>query len=548
MRSGTSRFGTKLLSALSSFALFSGIAYGGTISGVVKSPDGAPFEGAFVQAQNTKSHISVYVLSQPDGHYEIGRLPAGDYNLRIRAVGYKAEPKTGLALASENARSSADFSLQKAPIRWSDATIYQGIKLLPDAPGRKTFLSQCLGCHGFQSRMAAEERDQDGWRDRVNYMRYTMFVGITDKQADEAVSYLTAMFNPDSTLPRSPADMPGYKDLVQHFPPEALNMVYVEYDTGPGRFPWDCNPDKDGNIWVPYYSQVNTVARLNPKTGEFKEYPLPQQPRVAIHSAYPGPDGNVWFTEQLNNRLGKIDPQTGEVTEYQDVKPSNRERIGDTESNVSIYYRPHEPSKHTIRVDPRGIVWASGTPFSRFDPKTKQFTEYPDPFNTYGVALNKDGSEVWFDGFVPEGKIYRIDALTGKITGSWQPPTHGLPRRIQVADDGIVWFNEFEGGKIGRFDPKTETFKEFQLPGGHPTPYALGIDRDNMVWYSSEDMDEVGRLDPNTGKITEYPFPHMENKMREFTMDAQGRMWWASPANNKVGYFYLANSKERASN
>jgi virginiamycin B lyase len=378
-------------------------------------------------------------------------------------------------------------------------------------------------------------------------MRYTMFVGITDKQADEAVSYLTAMFNPDSTLPRSPADMPGYKDLAQHFPPEALNMVYVEYDTGPGRFPWDCNPDKDGNIWVPYYSQVNTVARLNPKTGEFKEYPLPQQPRVAIHSAYPGPDGNVWFTEQLNNRLGKIDPQTGEVTEYQDVKPSNRERIGDTESNVSIYYRPHEPSKHTIRVDPRGIVWASGTPFSRFDPKTKQFTEYPDPFNTYGVALNKDGSEVWFDGFVPEGKIYRIDALTGKITGSWQPPTHGLPRRIQVADDGIVWFNEFEGGKIGRFDPKTETFKEFQLPGARPTPYALGIDRDNMVWYSSEDMDEVGRLDPNTGKITEYPFPHMENKMREFTMDAQGRMWWASPANNKVGYFYLANSKERAS-
>ena len=123
--------------------------------------------------------------------------------------------------------------------------------------------------------MAAEERDQDGWRDRVNYMRYTMFVGITDKQADEVVTYLTAMFNPDSTLPRSPADMPGYKDLVQHFPPEALNMVYVEYDTGPGRFPWDCNPDKDGNIWVPYYSQVNTVARLNPKTGEFKEYPLP---------------------------------------------------------------------------------------------------------------------------------------------------------------------------------------------------------------------------------------------------------------------------------
>ena len=110
MRLGTSPlrtkwFGTKLFSALSSFVLFAGIAYGGTISGVVKSPDGAPFEGAFVQAQNTKSHISVYVLSQPDGHYEIDRLPAGDYNLRIRTVGYKAEAKAGLALASESSRS-----------------------------------------------------------------------------------------------------------------------------------------------------------------------------------------------------------------------------------------------------------------------------------------------------------------------------------------------------------------------------------------------------------------------------------------------------------
>ena len=161
------------------------------------------------------------------------------------------------------------------------------------------------------------------------------------------------------------------------------------------------------------------------------------------------------------------------------------------------------------------------------------------------MALNKDGNEVWFDGFVPEGKIYRIDALTGKITGSWQPPTHGLPAAFRLRTTASSGSTNSKAG-IGRFDPKTETFKEFQLPGGHPL-YALGIDRDNMVWYSSEDMDEVGRLDPNTGKITEYPFPHMENKMREFTMDAQGRMWWASPANNKVGYFYLANNKERAS-
>ena len=67
-----------------------------------------------------------------------------------------------------------------------------------------------MGCHGFESRMAAVQRDEDGWRDRVNYMRNTMFVRATDEQADNIVSYLTAMFGPDSTA------------LCQNLPPICL--------------------------------------------------------------------------------------------------------------------------------------------------------------------------------------------------------------------------------------------------------------------------------------------------------------------------------------
>jgi virginiamycin B lyase len=149
---------------------------------------------------------------------------------------------------------------------------------------------------------------------------------------------------------------------------------------------------------------------------------------------------------------------------------------------------------------------------------------------------------VWFDGFTPAGKLFKVDAKTRKITG-YQPPTAGLPRRIQAAPDGIIWFAEFGAGKIGRFDPKTETFREYPLPGAEPTPYALGIARDGNVWFSSEQMDFIGCLDPKTGKVTQYPFPHSENAMREFLPDSQGRMWYGSAPNNKVGYFYLASGK-----
>jgi hypothetical protein len=29
--------------------------------------------------------------------------------------------------------------------------------------------------------------------------------------------------------------------------------------------------------------------------------------------------------------------------------------------------------------------------------------------------------------------------------------------------------------------------------------------------------------------------------MRDFFLDPQGRMWFGSPANDRVGYFYLAD-------
>ncbi len=67
-----------------------------------------------------------------------------------------------------------------------------------------------------------------------------------------------------------------------------------------------------------------------------------------------------------------------------------------------------------------------------------------------------------------------------------------------------------------------------------------------MVWYASHEQDTLNRLDPNTGEVTEYPFPQSEISMREFFMDAQGHLWFGTSSNNKVGYFYLEDSKELA--
>src|SRR5580693_2874884 len=118
-------------------AVFCGasLAYGATVTGTVKGPDGGPFEGAFVQARNIKTRITVSVLSRKDGQYRIPNLPAGDYEVRIRAIGYQSQPRTGVSLTSDQS-ASYEFNLQKGTVRWTDVSLYQADQLLPDGKGK----------------------------------------------------------------------------------------------------------------------------------------------------------------------------------------------------------------------------------------------------------------------------------------------------------------------------------------------------------------------------------------------------------------------------
>src|SRR6202158_5711164 len=218
------------------------LAYGAEITGTVKGPDGAPFKGAFVQARNTKTRITVSVLSRKEGQYRIPDLPAGEYELRIRAVGYQAQPRTGVNLMPDQS-VSFEFVLQKGKVHWTDLSLYQADQLLPAGKGKGALFTPqpgqpsptCAACHGIQTRIASAVRDEAGWRDRVEYMRTTMRVRINDQEAGDIASYLNSVFGEDSTLPKSPAEVHGYDKVVQSFGDDAMNIVYVEYEVG-GKF------------------------------------------------------------------------------------------------------------------------------------------------------------------------------------------------------------------------------------------------------------------------------------------------------------------------
>ena len=67
----------------------------------------------------------------------------------------------------------------------------------------------------------------------------------------------------------------------------------------------------DGNLWFtePY---GNRIGKISPVTGTVTDYATPTD-YVYPYGIIGGPDGNLWFTEQSGNRIGKISSSTGDT-------------------------------------------------------------------------------------------------------------------------------------------------------------------------------------------------------------------------------------------
>jgi len=158
----------KISGLVSAIALISSLAFGATITGKVTGPDGAPFRAAFVQARNAKTRVTVIVLSGNDGTYRVENLPAGNYQVQARSIGYRSDSKSGIFLAaSQNA--TFDWMLQKQMVHWDEIPIIQGIDLFPEGPGKEKFARCGSSCHGFEQFINVR-RDENGWRETLRDM------------------------------------------------------------------------------------------------------------------------------------------------------------------------------------------------------------------------------------------------------------------------------------------------------------------------------------------------------------------------------------------
>ncbi len=101
------------------------------------------------------------------------------------------------------------------------------------------------------------------------------------------------------------------------------------------------------------------------------EFPTPTA-NSRPYTIVPGPDGNLWFTESVGNKLGRI-TTSGVITEFPVPTASS--------------------GPYGIAFDAVGNVWFTerfANQIGRFVPETGQFTEFPIP-----TPFSQPGRSPW---------------------------------------------------------------------------------------------------------------------------------------------------------
>jgi virginiamycin B lyase len=300
-----------------------------------------------------------------------------------------------------------------------------------------------------------------------------------------------------------------------------LKVTIREWDVPTkGAHPHDPAVGTDGALWFTEQMQ-NKIGSVDPKTGAFKEYALKIEDS-GPHGLIADSNGNIWFTGNAKGYIGKLDPRTGAVTEYKMPDP-----------------KAEDP--HTAVFDSHGFLWFTvqvGNMVGRLNPQTGKIDlkkmQAPDA-RPYGIAINSKGIPFFCE--FGTNKMAKIDPQSMAIT-EYPLPATARPRRMAIDASNNVYFTDFQAGNLGRLDPATGAVRMWPSPGGpRSAPYAIAITSDGLVWYSESGVkpNTIIQFNPKTEQFARAAIPSGGGTVRHMAATADGRVYIACSGVNKVG-------------
>jgi len=264
----------------------------------------------------------------------------------------------------------------------------------------------------------------------------------------------------------------------------------------------------------------NKIAQFDLRTQTWgQEYKIPtsgSQPWGLAVDA----QGSVWFAETAGNKIGKLDPVTGKITEYDVPTPNSQ--------------------PWAVAIGDDGSIWfteRSGNKIGRLVPDTGKFTEYDDlPENAEPVGIDTQGIYVWFT-MTAVNKLGRLRTSDGRIHEFTSPTPDSVPQNVALNPRGKPWFTLRQGNKLLFIDIETHgLYTEFPVPTANSEPVGLAIDGDVAIWFTEQAGNKLGRF-PSSGLMRDYSLPTANSIPTDVAVDSAGCAWYTAPGSNRIGRF-----------
>ena len=496
------------------------------LTGQVTSAEEGSMEGVLVSAKKSDSTITITVVSDDHGRYRFpaAKLQTGRYALRIRAIGYDLDSPSEVEVR-KGSTATADLKLTKARDLASQLSNSEWLLSFPGTEQQKASIRRCTHCHTLE-RVARSRYDVDKLTSVIQRMStYPQLsfplmiqklvaarIGAGEDPLERPLAGWRRQAQYLSTINLSESEHWAYSFKTLSRPKgRATKVIYTEYDLPKKtRQPHDVIVDSQGMAWYASFGE-QILGKLDPKSGKVTDYEVPLlKPKLPTGSLAIrfDEDENIWLGMQFQGGVAKFDKKSEKFQTWS--LPS--ELNGD-----HVQINQVSPEHH--KVD--GKVWLqdAGTyTVLRLDEKSGKYEVF-EPFkiprpNIYDVISDAQNN-VYFTVF-GRGDIGHIDAKTGKITTYPTPTPASAPRRGMIDSQGRLWFGENSANRIGMFDTRTERFQEWLAPNAESWPYDVTADKNGEAWSGDEFSDRVLRLNPETGEIVEYLLPRFTNVRRVF--------------------------------
>ncbi len=192
--------------------------------------------------------------------------------------------------------------------------------------------------------------------------------------------------------------------------------------------------DKAGKVWFNghFSHSPELIGSVDASGGKVETHEVPAHPTLGSGPGGPipyeiraAPDGRIWGSELLGNRIFAFTPSTGKFEVF--PLPS-----------------PHSGPRR-LEVDGQGIVWIpayAANLLLRFDPATRKFTEIALPFRDavpYIIRSDPGSGALWI-GTGAADALLRYDPASGRFQ-SYRLPSRGAMIRHLAIDSarGVVW-------------------------------------------------------------------------------------------------------------